>query len=447
MEIGKFHTSFENESLLYTFPRVSKSDANGYYFTLSNCLMDACPVQWILEAYAEREEKWTTVGASTWRFNSGSASLVFFPSIPFKSHLSNGTLVSVDYVADWKWCAQFLAVNAVCALGWLLMALYAVWKREETGVVCWEMYLACLSIIYGGLCISNLSDGNWREAVVDCLWIMPVVTLSAGIHFFQNKLIYHLLMYGALQILAKICEGTLFPLSKIELILNVLSSTGFVVGVTCLILLVFRRRIMYKSRLLVERDCCFYEQLWSEILQNSDSVQDLHRLKDCVLGIRMEGSGGAVQLLRSCNFEAQAQASIASRSIQSFHSMFQDSETYSGHQKVDSLDQLYFQAHCLHPILLKKVENWAASWNGQFPVRNEATGEVHFSKWTDIQEDSTSRSRVCWAKVKSVERAIEKIVRTYKHVSFVFCVHLVNVNVLLLLMSFILDQSGGCKAH
>ena len=231
-------TRVDNHSLVVTFPSLSSVTtlATGYFFDISNCSEESCPSKWLLEINAQQLMKWQRIGASTWRFDSASASTLFFPDIPFIQKLTSGSEVIIDYQKDWKWYIQFLGVNSVCALGWIAISLSALSKRERSAVWYWVIYLKILAIVSLSLAISNLTEGDWRNGVVDFCWIFPVFILSVGVAFFQKLLIYHLLMYGALLILCKTIEGTLFPISDSNLLLNVLESTGFAVVALVLVL-------------------------------------------------------------------------------------------------------------------------------------------------------------------------------------------------------------------
>ena len=190
-------------------------------------------------------------------------------------------------------------------------------------------------------------------------------------------------------------------------------------------------RVLNKSRLLVHSDRIFYDNVWTEILRREETMGELMRLKELSDQLRID-EAVPTQLLRRLSTISNAR-SLARRSILSLHALVDIIDNYSG-TRVDSLDQLYFQAHCLHPILLDKVKKWAIASSGLFPVRSESEDSDHsragvnYIKWTEIERDPSIASRVCWAKVKSVERAIEKIVRTYKHVSTLYFFLLVGID-------------------
>jgi hypothetical protein len=80
-------------------------------------------------------------------------------------------------------------------------------------------------------------------------------------------------------------------------------------------------------------------------------------------------------------------------------------------QPVRSLDQLYVQATCLHPILMRKVQVWAAASRGCFPL---ATGHEYKEYAAAAEEDLPPEMK--FARVKAIPRAIEKLVRAYGQV-------------------------------
>ena len=74
-----------------------------------------------------------------------------------------------------------------------------------------------------------------------------------------------------------------------------------------------------------------------------------------------------------------------------------------------SLDQLYVQAACIEPIFIHKVKDWALASGGSFPCRM-ATGAVDYVRWEGVDE---SPWQFKWCRLKSTQRAIEKVIRSY----------------------------------
>lgn len=80
---------------------------------------------------------------------------------------------------------------------------------------------------------------------------------------------------------------------------------------------------------------------------------------------------------------------------------------------VTSLDQLFAQTYALGPILLAKVKAWARP-AGLFPVRQLDSNprRPEFVRWHEV-EGTEQEGRVKWGRIKSEERAIEKLLRSY----------------------------------
>ncbi len=72
----------------------------------------------------------------------------------------------------------------------------------------------------------------------------------------------------------------------------------------------------------------------------------------------------------------------------------------------------------MHGILLNKVRAWAIASRGSFPIRRVSEAErgpVSLILWNQDAEQS-SLSRVAWGQLKSINRAVEKLVRAYHQV-------------------------------
>jgi len=82
--------------------------------------------------------------------------------------------------------------------------------------------------------------------------------------------------------------------------------------------------------------------------------------------------------------------------------------------RVVSLDQLYAQAVFVDPIFRQKVQELAAESRGLFPsVLQGPEGSVECIPWREAMADEELEQRIRWAQMKSVDRAVEKLVRSY----------------------------------
>ena len=80
--------------------------------------------------------------------------------------------------------------------------------------------------------------------------------------------------------------------------------------------------------------------------------------------------------------------------------------TVDPQRSVDSLDQLFAQAACLHPVLREKVRVWALASGGLFPTTDHPP---RFVPLAASGPGSGPAPDVKFAKLKSVSRAIEKV--------------------------------------
>ena len=69
------------------------------------------------------------------------------------------------------------------------------------------------------------------------------------------------------------------------------------------------------------------------------------------------------------------------------------------------------QASCLNPILLAKAKAWAVAAGGSFPCRT-LSGGTRFVRAADLEAEGNGLP-VRWARVKSLHRTMEKLVRVY----------------------------------
>mmetsp|Transcript_27660 Transcript_27660/g.64297 ORF Transcript_27660/g.64297 Transcript_27660/m.64297 type:complete len:246 (+) Transcript_27660:3440-4177(+) len=81
--------------------------------------------------------------------------------------------------------------------------------------------------------------------------------------------------------------------------------------------------------------------------------------------------------------------------------------------KITSLDQLCAQATGLDPILRAKVQEWALGSQGHFRYTDDH-GNQDFILWQDVWEDPDKIERIRFAKLKTVGRAVEKLMRSYR---------------------------------
>ena len=155
-----------------------------------------------------------------------------------------------------------------------------------------------------------------------------------------------------------------------------------------------------------------YDQLWMSLIATPENKQALNDLQFQIERTLRVHSGCSFASAKR-NIPRQYNRELEPRETGT-SSALKDEETMGFVANLDferpvlSLDQLYVQASCLHPILLEKVKGWATLSRGMFQI--DGTHD-HGLLVGSADEGCTHSFK--FAKMKSTSRAIEKVVRSY----------------------------------
>jgi hypothetical protein len=172
--------------------------------------------------------------------------------------------------------------------------------------------------------------------------------------------------------------------------------------------LLMRQRALAHSRRLVLEDGCKYDEAWAKLRSSERADADLAAICEQISRLTAKATCGGQA--RQFNHQHGSSCSVKNKDVSCLERLrppfLCEPRLFYGPAMVgtvdlaapvDSLDQLYAQACILHPVLLDKTRAWAAASGGYF--QNYAGQGM--SRFYRI------------AKVKSVSRAIEKLVRSY----------------------------------
>jgi hypothetical protein len=81
---------------------------------------------------------------------------------------------------------------------------------------------------------------------------------------------------------------------------------------------------------------------------------------------------------------------------------------------LQDLGQLLAQARSLDPFLRDRVRDWALLSGACLPVTSKCSDEICFKPWSEIARVPELVQGARWAKPKSLDRAIEKLFKSYK---------------------------------
>jgi hypothetical protein len=261
-----------------------------------------------------------------------------------------------------------------------------------------------------------------NEKVIAWLDGVPPLCLLVGVAFFERRVVSFLALYAVVHILSRgliqllVLDMGPAPGSVLPFLSKIFRPVSLLVLLLAVALTFLRKRVMRGSRALVQRDCTLYDEMWSTLTACAEAQKSLAALKasaDCLASL-CEPGGAARQYNHAPLAHPQA----------GFFRLALAPDLADPRSPVDSLDQLFASAKCVCPAFLDKVVGWAAACNGSFarPVRPDAAVRAGAERSASGSADwlvpaaslaGAPAERAALAKIKSVERAVEKAVRTY----------------------------------
>jgi len=229
--------------------------------------------------------------------------------------------------------------------------------------------------------------------------------------------------------------GTWMPLSfwfwrRVEIPL-----TGTLALGVFLVLALFRKLALRRSRRLVREDQARYDMLYESLLQAEDSKTEIEHLGKVVQMIGLDDKNTCRQynhMLVSklpATQQTQYYRNLAMRQI-SVNPLFLDLDHVfipgrtDTDSTVSSINQLYASAAIAYNLLSPLISAWAESSDGMFRLRKRDGGfydassmdsEPVFVKWNDVKDDAAMVDQVMFPSLKRLGRAVEKMQRSYGH--------------------------------
>ena len=436
---------------------LGNSSANGYYFASDGNSESKDPVCWIVESSMDNGSSWTPVGASVWRLAS-DGSMEVFPSLPFNSHRPtaateaahignasasdralhtasslpqavpqeniDGVNIIVDSRPPLSWIISNVLEKLVFAVAFLAFVVAgSIGITQHVQLVWITLLLSDLSLIASGIVIISVSEPwMWREAYKDAFYVVGLGILAIASIIEEKRIVMHMLCYSTYTIISdSAAEIILYQREWLQVLLEQIPALPFASIVLGAGVIAFRQSALVRARHLVVEDSQRYEKSWAQIVSIPSESASIELVQEeiklitsgldphSVLRQRQHELPGGRRLSKTINALSQA-------SLCKFLRILPLTIASASDQPIKSLDQLYMQAWCLHPILLAKVKAWALDSGGCFPrIRLEGAGTQTFVRYQDVAQDPRV---IRWASVKSVLRAQEKLVRVYGQVPF-----------------------------
>jgi hypothetical protein len=156
-------------------------------------------------------------------------------------------------------------------------------------------------------------------------------------------------------------------------------------------ILILRWKAVGVSWWSIRKDQKVYDSLWANMMLDPAIVGEMLQLREAVLWVQQSVSPSAVR--QRC--------------------VVQGAMGITRMEPLTSLDTLYNQAAGAELLLRSKVVHWAGVSKGLFPLQRDQSFDEE-QTWIRVNcEDIDSLEMVRWPKIKTPERAIEKLMRSY----------------------------------
>ena len=387
--------------------------ADGYFFVTGYGDPALDPVRWEVQAARADEAvagSWYAVGASAWRTDD-KAAIQLLPQLAFATPSARGARVDVDMRLGWPDVVWTCVDSGFWSFISLCIAVAGAAGHEWAVRPLFGLAVLVDSVLTAVSAIGLAEMGDWRATATRALVLIPSLLLLVGV------LVYEARIVTAFAVFACAFITTAF-FSDMEIYANAVSpanavpSSAIVALLISFLIVAFRRRTLMRARNLILQDQAQYDRLWAELAASPSTREQLLSIREQaeVLNkglptVPPRQHNRTPEVPMGDGIGEDANPMVSASGVASFAGPV---------GKVDSLEQLFTQAACLQPLLVEKVQTWALASGGCFPVQ----GSLHkFLRYADAVAAGTDAPPLKFATIKSVGRAVEKVVRAYGQVS------------------------------
>jgi hypothetical protein len=350
------------------------------------------------------------------------------------------TKVSLEQ--NWMWYVRFLTSSLISTLGFGLTLILAIlrqqWLACQVLLATLWLYAISMAVAIIGLLIWGADQPSkvcYGRGVKDLTYMLPFAFLAAGLTMAQHKTVNVLLFFAGVHMTGSIIRykavpGLLgYPEEYADLVRELFIGPQGLAMCFAVVFLIFRRRAMQQARALIHSDFLEYNAVWQSLIAQAASQNAFDELAVLLAGLQCN-----TRVVRQFHLISRRHADCITNSISDQYQQgcaVHDSEPVDLRFPIKSLDQVFFQAKCISPIFLRKVQKLAEASSGGGPVcstdlsdRNYDTpegqprlmGTSQFVFQLASHGEGSVPANIRWGSVKSVNRSIEKIIRVYRGV-------------------------------
>jgi hypothetical protein len=392
--------------------------ANGYFIRVSDGYQGRLPAVWLVESFDNYTQSWKVVGSSVWRTDK---------QFQNKFYLLPGPDFDGEFRADYRLAWPWKLINMVPlgnGLGFLgCFLIGCLGKYYGVARHLWIFMAMNAGVVNLAVGLGRVSMGAERKAVAALLNVGVNFAFAISVIVDESRLVMHFLVLSGTNFIAGLVDESLHGFNFASLILRWLLDAGSILVAVSLYIIFRRFLILRKARALVRKDELAYRAAWAREMSREGFERALAKLM--VLTQKL-AAGCSVEIPRQRRISAEPFRDSPLVCMHFWRGLriqpgdglaSGDRQHYPLTIPIQGLDQLYFQARCLHPILLEKVRHWARVSNGMIPVDKEGAA-LDFVRYNDVNPEDVTFIK--WGQVKAVHRSIEKMVRSYSQASVFF---------------------------
>ncbi len=388
-------------------------DANGWYFITDNIPTSLDPVRFRFEMSTDGVN-WTQVGSSsyTWHYFG-------------KLYVDGYGLVSVKrnhmhafpLGPPWPWKLDSIVCSLLIASSLFAAALLGYSGHATWGKMGLIFTMGCCSVLHLVAAIGMISQQTSPASFL--YWTRVVLDVAAAYVLAREEtLVVELLMVGGLFLF--FCEMVhVFVIYSSSHLLGPTPFFGLAIAFLGIWLRIYRSYQFYKVRQGIRDDKRQYDEVWASLTKDNSEEKTLSEIS--FLANRLKQTTSQSDSLHQCRRAYTDKRPSRRTSVFSRGTSKKVSPQHFGlidpYAHVTSLDQLMLAAHGLDPFLKRKVKEWAEISGGKFPLRGQQS--VSFVRWDESMQGPDKmavRSKIAWATVKDPERALEKLLTSYRGV-------------------------------
>ena len=379
---------------------------NGWFFVTTEQKPEEDPVRFILERSTQLVgDEWVITGSSSWLWAWSGA--IFWRTGIHDTTTVRSATEHFNLGVPWVWTIHRVS-SCVVLLVMTISILIAVATKHHMKAK-WIAIVFCSAngLMNGTACVVYALWGQWQAGFVAGGCFAIDMCLPATLMLAERYLRFWIGAAGVVYPILVLIHYLALLKSPAGLVgdrgIGIIRNFGLLEGAGYFFLFVFalftRRQSRTSALNIIKQDWDAYNYCWAALIQNDSFRVTIEVMHNFTTGLSNSLSNTIVRQPQPVQ-ALQGPGINEGSSIQGIAAKTEDGNL------LHHLQRLFAQASGLDILLRAKVKEWALVSDGCLLV-----GEA-FERWELIQQRGAA-AHVEWAPLKSLDRALEKVYRSY----------------------------------